>query len=191
MVRREASLQLEANRGDYLHEVTIEILEETIREIKTPGEHIDQLGIKVIEDTYQRHMEVWMRNAEGDDIMTHPHYQAKENSILMWYNGLNISGAKGNHYDSLIVIDAARFQNRTRPPGTMDVAALGDGMQLQKASHEQNLAPVHERTETVTTASKNDHTKMASAEGKTLRDGLAANDQSMAWGHCHALIVSC
>jgi hypothetical protein len=176
-VRREASLQLETNRGDYLHEVTNEILEDTLREIKTSGEYIDQLGIKVIEDTYQRHIEVWMRNDEGDDIMNHPHYQAKENSILMWYNGLNIPGARGNHYDSLIVTDATRFKNRTRPPGIMDAASPGDGMQLQKASHEQSLAPVHGRTETEMSA---DHTKMASSEGKMLRDDLAAYDQSMA-----------
>ena len=55
-----------------------------------------------------------------------------------------------------------------------------NGMQLQKASHEQNMASVCERTETVVTASKNDHTKMASSEGKTQRDGRATNDQSMA-----------
>ena len=154
-MRRETSLQLEANRGDYLDEVTIEILEETIREIKTPGEHIDQLGIKVIEDTYQRHMKVWMRNAEGDDIMTHPHYQAKNNSILMWYNGLNISGARGNHHDTLIVVDAARFQNRAKPPGTLDLAALEDGMQTQEAMHEQIGTPESDCVETLATATKN------------------------------------
>ena len=61
--------------------------------MKISGEHIDQLGIRVIEDRYKRHIEVWMRNAGGDGIMTHPHYQAQDNSILMWYNGLNVSGA--------------------------------------------------------------------------------------------------
>ena len=81
-------------------------------EMKTAGEHIDELGLKVIEDHYEKHVEIWMRTVDGEDIETHPYYNINEGSILMWYNGLNTSGAKGNHYDSLVVVNLELFLRR-------------------------------------------------------------------------------
>ena len=42
-------------------------------EMKTAGEHIDELGLKVIEDHYEKHVEIWMRTEGGEDIETHPY----------------------------------------------------------------------------------------------------------------------
>ena len=108
-VRNLGARHLEENRDHYIADLTEEILDETISEMKTAGEYIDELGLKVIEDLYQRHVEIWMRTEDGSDIETHPIYNINEGSILMWYNGLNSSGAKGNHYDSLIVVNLDAF----------------------------------------------------------------------------------
>ena len=108
-MRNLGARHLEENRDHYIADLTEEILDETISEMKTAGEYIDELGLKVIEDLYQRHVKIWMRTEDGSDIETHPIYNINEGSILMWYNGLNTSGAKGNHYDSLIVVNLDAF----------------------------------------------------------------------------------
>ena len=55
--------------------------------MKTSGEDIYELGLKVIEDLYEKHVEIWMRTADGTDIETHPYYNIEKGSILLWYKG--------------------------------------------------------------------------------------------------------
>ena len=55
---------------------------------------------------------MWRRTVDGDDIETDLSYSVEENSILLWYNGQNIQGGDGNHYDVLNVKDEEKFKNR-------------------------------------------------------------------------------
>ena len=77
-MRNLEARHLEENKDHYIADLTPEILEETITEMKTAGEHIDELGLKVIEDLYERHVEIWMRTEDGSDIETHQIYNIKE-----------------------------------------------------------------------------------------------------------------
>ena len=61
-VRNLRARHLEGNKEHYIGGLTSEMLEETIEKMKAAGQHIDELGLKDIEDLYERNVEIWMRN---------------------------------------------------------------------------------------------------------------------------------
>ena len=111
-IRVAGSKYLKKHKEAYLQRIDEELIDCTIKEMEKSGEHIGDLALAVIGDTYNRPIEVWRRTTDGDDIETDLSYSIEDNSILLWYNGQNSQGGEGNHYDVLKVIDEEKFKYR-------------------------------------------------------------------------------
>jgi hypothetical protein len=111
-IRTAGSKYLKKHKESYLQRIDEELIDVTIKEMEKTGVYIEDFALSVIGDTYNRPIEVWRRTIDGDDIETDLSYSIEDNSILLWYNGQNIQGGEGNHYDVLKVIDEGKFKNR-------------------------------------------------------------------------------
>ena len=111
-IRVAVAKYLKDHREAYLERVDEELINITIKEMEKVGAYIGDFALSVIGDTYNRPIEMWRRTVDGDDIETDLSYSVEENSILLWYNGQNIQGGDGNHYDVLNVKDEEKFKNR-------------------------------------------------------------------------------